>query len=641
MRPKENYSRYVVTGLILTVAVLVSFQVYILREPQRIAAVTNEDKAIAVAAGQQLFKDNCVTCHGANGEGDIGPALNDSTFLKLTADATIFSVISSGIPGTQMPAWNQQHGGPLTDENVNQLVAYLKSWQAAAPDLRNAPLKGDAGNGIVIFNSVCAICHGPNGTGTDKAPALNEATHLNQFDDAWYKDTIMKGRPAKGMPTWGTVLAPQQTADLLALIDEWRASPAVSITSTVPLTSTGETTPTVDVARPSNPGGPGPAVALTGDVTSGTKVYVDNCQKCHGPQGTGGVANPGSTDGTIPPLNPIDETLIDRNPHVYAYNLDLFIEHGSTPEGPNPKQVMPAWGDTKKLTPQQIADVIAYVISLNPVPAATTPVTPTAEVARPSNPGDAGPAIALTGNVKAGEALFAPTCKKCHGDQGVGGVANPGSDDGTIPPLNPIDETLIDANSTVYATNLDLFIEHGSTAAGPNPKEKMPAWGDTKKLTPQQIADLIAYVMSLNPAPATPTTPVTPTAEVTPTVEVARPSNPGDAGLAITLVGDLTAGEKIFTDSCKKCHGDQGVGGVANPGSDDGTIPPLNPIDETLIDPNSTVYAANLDLFLEHGSTPAGPNPKETMPAWGDTQKLTPQQIADVIAYLISLNSGK
>ncbi len=45
MRPKENYSRYVVAGLVLTVAVLVSFQVYILREPQRIAAVSNEDKA--------------------------------------------------------------------------------------------------------------------------------------------------------------------------------------------------------------------------------------------------------------------------------------------------------------------------------------------------------------------------------------------------------------------------------------------------------------------------------------------------------------------------------------------------------------------------------------------------------------------
>jgi mono/diheme cytochrome c family protein len=79
----------------------------------------------------------------------------------------------------------------------------------------------------------------------------------------------------------------------------------------------------------------------------------------------GGVANPGSTDGTVPPLNPIDGTLIDPDPKVYATNLDLFLEHGSTPEGPSPKQTMPAWGDDKKLTAQQIADVIAYLISLN------------------------------------------------------------------------------------------------------------------------------------------------------------------------------------------------------------------------------------------------------------------------------------
>ena len=63
----------------------------------------------------------------------------------------------------------------------------------------------------------------------------------------------------------------------------------------------------------------------------------------------GGVDNPGSDDGTVPPLNPIDETLISADPQVYAYNLDLFIEHGSTPEGDNPQQTMPAWGDEGKL----------------------------------------------------------------------------------------------------------------------------------------------------------------------------------------------------------------------------------------------------------------------------------------------------
>jgi mono/diheme cytochrome c family protein len=192
----------------------------------------------------------------------------------------------------------------------------------------------------------------------------------------------MNGRQAQGMPTWGTVLNPGQINDLLALFDSWRtaapaaaaaavvtptavaASPTVTATAAAQVTSTEAATTTADVARPSNAGGPGPALQLTGNVASGMKVFVDNCVKCHGPQGTGGVDNAGSTDGTIPPLNPIDDTLKNSDVKVYAYNIDLFMEHGSTPAG-KPTQLMPAWGDTNKLTPQQIADVIAYVMSLN------------------------------------------------------------------------------------------------------------------------------------------------------------------------------------------------------------------------------------------------------------------------------------
>jgi Cytochrome c len=64
-------------------------------------------------------------------------------------------------------------------------------------------------------------------------------------------------------------------------------------------------------------------------------------------------------------LNSIDATIANQDPKVFAYNIDLFVEHGSTPDGPNPALKMTTWGDTKGLTPQQIADVIAYVMSLN------------------------------------------------------------------------------------------------------------------------------------------------------------------------------------------------------------------------------------------------------------------------------------
>lgn len=120
-----------------------------------------------------------------------------------------------------------------------------------------------------------------------------------------------------------------------------------------------------DIARPSNSGGPGEAVSLTGNIDSGKQIYDANCVSCHGPNGQGGVPNAGSSDEDVPALNPIDPTIKNGNPSTFAYNLDLFIEHGSRPEGTNPALQMPAWGDKGLLQPQQIADVIAYLISLN------------------------------------------------------------------------------------------------------------------------------------------------------------------------------------------------------------------------------------------------------------------------------------
>ncbi len=134
--------------------------------------------------------------------------------------------------------------------------------------------------------------------------------------------------------------------------------------------SVAEATPTEvpvaeEIARPDNSGGPGSAIDLTGDAQAGKQIFVDHCQMCHGEEGKDDVLNPGSDDGTVPPLNPIDSTLINSDYKIYAYNLDLFIENGSRPAGPNPARFMPPWGAQNALTQQEIADVIAYIISLN------------------------------------------------------------------------------------------------------------------------------------------------------------------------------------------------------------------------------------------------------------------------------------
>ncbi len=112
-------------------------------------------------------------------------------------------------------------------------------------------------------------------------------------------------------------------------------------------------------------------------------------------------------------------------------------------------------------------------------------------------------------------------------------------------------------------------------------------------------------------------------------------------GQAASIHGSPLAGRAVFDKNCSTCHGDRGAGGVDNPGSDDGTVPAVNPIDPGFLEDSQgdpAIFAADLDLFLQHGSRPSGDNPKQSMPAWGDTKKLSQQDIADVEAYVMSMN---
>ncbi len=224
----ENNSRLLWTSLILAGLILAAFQLYLNREPARIQAVQAADRERLISAGQELYRQNCTSCHGAAGEGADAPALNSKQFLSAAHDETMFGLIASGIPGSEMPAWSQAHGGPFTDEEIRQIVAFIRSWEPTAPDLGRQRMRVDARRGAQIFAGTCAICHGPNGKG-GAAPVLNDPAKLQQFDDQWYAETITRGRPARGMPVWGTVLSPQQIGDLVALIGAWRRGEQIVI----------------------------------------------------------------------------------------------------------------------------------------------------------------------------------------------------------------------------------------------------------------------------------------------------------------------------------------------------------------------------------------------------------------------------
>jgi uncharacterized repeat protein (TIGR01451 family) len=136
-----------------------------------------------------------------------------------------------------------------------------------------------------------------------------------------------------------------------------------------------------------------------------------------------------------------------------------------------------------------------------PNPLASPPTNPVFEPVAGVDITTNGPAASIHGDPMVGRVLFARNCTTCHSERGVGGLDNPGSDDGTIPSLNPIDPGFIESangDPATFIRAIDLFVQHGSRPEGPNPQLSMVGWGDHKLLSQQDLADIEAYVMQMN-----------------------------------------------------------------------------------------------------------------------------------------------
>ena len=48
-------------------------------------------------------------------------------------DEQIQRIMSVGISGTAMPAWSDEFGGPLTEQQIASVVTYLRSLEKTAP----------------------------------------------------------------------------------------------------------------------------------------------------------------------------------------------------------------------------------------------------------------------------------------------------------------------------------------------------------------------------------------------------------------------------------------------------------------------------------------------------------------------------
>jgi mono/diheme cytochrome c family protein len=151
---------------------------------------------------------------------------------------------------------------------------------------------------------------------------LNDPERLQKLDDAWYRSTIIRGRPAKGMPTWGTVLSPIQINDVVALLAAWREGKTVAANTPLATFVTNALFAIRDFDRPDAAFYLKSALPLADSIQAkeiqtiitlvegnhlfeaeshliallppeemGRAAFSSNCAPCHGDDGTGGIGS--------------------------------------------------------------------------------------------------------------------------------------------------------------------------------------------------------------------------------------------------------------------------------------------------------------------------------------------------------------
>jgi plastocyanin/cytochrome c553 len=100
----------------------------------RLANEVADQQVTAVTQGYALFEANCARCHGAQGQGGIGPTLNDQAkLLTHLTPGYLMSVLTvggryvCGDANSLMPIWSDQGNppGPLNYRNLQELIAFI------------------------------------------------------------------------------------------------------------------------------------------------------------------------------------------------------------------------------------------------------------------------------------------------------------------------------------------------------------------------------------------------------------------------------------------------------------------------------------------------------------------------------------
>lgn len=88
---------------------------------------STDEKDLAI--GKTVYTTNCVACHGANGEGGVGPNLTDEFWLHGGGITNVFKTVKNGVPEKGMIAWSAQ----LKPSDIYKVSSYILTLQGSNP----------------------------------------------------------------------------------------------------------------------------------------------------------------------------------------------------------------------------------------------------------------------------------------------------------------------------------------------------------------------------------------------------------------------------------------------------------------------------------------------------------------------------
>jgi mono/diheme cytochrome c family protein len=211
-----------------------------------------------ILAGERVFRDNCVVCHGATGDGQGMAAhhfktpprdLTKGRFKfrstasgQIPSDADLVRTIVRGIPSTGMVP--QDH---LSDDEVRAVIAFVKSLSprfgdgkaprvlaisAAPPATPEAVARGAR----VYVKGECAECHGKDARG-DGPSAKDLSVRPSDLTRRPLKSgptagdivrTLLTGLDGTPMPSYHQVLEDDELWDLAYWLDSRAAPPEMT-----------------------------------------------------------------------------------------------------------------------------------------------------------------------------------------------------------------------------------------------------------------------------------------------------------------------------------------------------------------------------------------------------------------------------